>query len=507
MNTIKTSILFCFVALLVACTYDKEPMPPVIPAETGYPDEIAQIIVTKCANEGCHNTQSKAGAGGLDFSTWDNMFLGGRNGNSLIPYSVDHSFMLNFLITSNDFVNPYNPSDTIVPIQPVMPYNGTPLSQGEVSTLINWIHNGAPDKKGFVKFSDNPLRRKIYVPNQGCDEVAVLDANTRVVMRYIKVGVDDNVIESPHQVRISPDGNYWYVVFIGGHVIQKFNTVDDSYVGAIEIGLHQWNTITFTPDSKKAFVCDPGVSTPGVIQVVDLENMVAITQTTQGYPHGSYVTQSGRLYVTNQSDNDNVVYRISITDTTFSNWETQYLYTTIPPVTLQPHEITFTPDEKYYFVTCQHSNEVREMKVDTLGQDSLVAIYNVGAKPQEMSMSTSMPYLYVTCTEDLSVPGQRGSVYIINYQTHSPVTHLYTGWQPHGIAVDDQNQMVYVAHLNYDGGGVAPHHVSGCGGKNGYLSIIDMHTQQLLEIQNADGSSYVYKNELLYYPYFVSVRK
>jgi DNA-binding beta-propeller fold protein YncE len=485
-----------------ACTYDKEPL-VVTPKENGYPDNIAQILVSKCATEGCHNTQSKAGAGGLDFSTWDNMFLGGRNGNSVIPYSVDHSFMLNFVNTDANFTNPYNPIDTIKPIAPVMPYNGTPLSHDEVLTLVNWIHNGAPDKKGFVKFSDNSLRRKFYIPNQGCDEVAVFDADSRVIMRYIKVGVDDNVIESPHQVRVSPDGNYWYVVFYNGHVIQKFSTYDDSYIGAIEIGSHQWNTISFTPDSKKAYICDPGVPGPGIIQVVDLETMAATIQTSQGNTHGSYVTAAGYLYVTNQSDN--LVYRVPVADVGF-NWDTEPLFVTTPSITLQPHEIVFTPDENYYFVTCQHSNEVREMKVNYSGQDSLVAIYNVGDKPQEMSISSSTPYLYVTCMEDSSVSGQRGSVYIINYQSHSISSHVYSGWQPHGIAVDDHNQVVYVANRNVNGG-VAPHHSSSCGGKNGYVSILDMNTNQLLEIHNPDGSSYIYKNELLADPYFISVRK
>jgi DNA-binding beta-propeller fold protein YncE len=498
MKTLVRFLFFCVIAFFLSCTYDKEPTP--VP-DNGYPEEIAKILVNKCANEGCHNTQSKAGAGGLDFSTWEKMFLGGRNGNSVIPYSVDHSFMLNFVNTDPHFVNPYNAADTIHPIQPAMPFNMLPLSTGEIMTLVNWIHQGAPDKNGFVKFSDNPVRRKFYVPNQGCNEVAVFDADSRVVMRYVKVGNGSN--PSPHQVRISPDGNFWYVVFYGGHVLQKFNTSDDSYAGSVEIGQGFWNTISFTPDSKKAFICDPGVPGPGIIQVVNLETMTAVTQTSQGNPHGSYVTQAGYLYVTNQSDN--MVYRVPVADAGF-NWDAENLFVTTPSATLQPHEITFTPDESHYFVTCQNSNEVREMKVDYSGQDSLVAIYNVGAKPQEMSISEATPYLYVTCTEDTSQSNQRGSVYVINYQTHSIVTHVYTGWQPHGIGVDDHNRVVYVANRNISGG-VAPHHANSCGGVNGYLSIIDMNTQQLLEISNADGSSYIYKNELLADPYFVSVRK
>jgi DNA-binding beta-propeller fold protein YncE len=494
MFRLKYFLLFGFSCSLLSCTYDKL-KEQITLQESSYPDDIAKILVSKCATEGCHNTQSKSGAGGLDFSTWDNMFLGGRNGGSVIPYSVSHSFLLNFINTDPDFTNPFDPLDTITPIQPVMPYNGTPLSHEEILTLVNWIYNGAPDKKGKVKFSDNPLRRKFYVPNQGCNEVAVFDADTRVVMRYIKVG--DGTNTSPHQAKISPDGNYWYVVFLGGHVIQKYRTSDDSYVGQIEIGPNDWNTITFTPDSKKAYVCAP---TAGIIQPVYLDSMVAGFPESKGSPHGSYVTQAGYLYITDQVAS--VVHRVSTSDLGF-NWDTENLFPS--STTLQPHEIAFTPDENYYFVTCQNSDEVREMKVNYSGQDSLVNVFNVGSKPQEMSVSTAMPYLYITCMEDISVAGQHGSVYVINYQTHSMLTHLYSGWQPHGIAVDDFNRLVYVANRNVNGG-VAPHHTNSCGGKNGYLSIIDMTTQQLLEIHDPDGSSYTYKNELLADPYFVSVR-
>lgn len=38
-----------------------------------------------------------------------------------------------------------------------MPYNKPPLTAVEYDLLYNWVLNGAPDKNGFVKFSDNPL--------------------------------------------------------------------------------------------------------------------------------------------------------------------------------------------------------------------------------------------------------------------------------------------------------------------------------------------------------------
>src|ERR1041385_8350807 len=82
--------------------------------KSGYLKEIPAILVNKCATAGCHNTQSAVNANGLDFSTWDNMFKGGKNGSSVIPYSVDYSYCLYFINT--------NPALGLI-LQPSMPYN------------------------------------------------------------------------------------------------------------------------------------------------------------------------------------------------------------------------------------------------------------------------------------------------------------------------------------------------------------------------------------------------
>jgi DNA-binding beta-propeller fold protein YncE len=486
---VKLGCFFIFISIsLTTCTYDKE---PVSVSESGYPDDIAKIFVDKCATAGCHNTQSKVAAGGFDLSTWNHLFEGGRNGSPVIPYRPDESFLMYF-------INTY--SDLGISLTPPMPVNGDPLSHDEVVRVRNWIQDGAPDKEGNIKFCCDPNRKKFYVPNQGCDEVAVFDAASRVIMRYVHVGVEP-IIESPHQVRVSPDGLNWYVVFFAGHVIQKFSTIDDSYVGAIEIGNADWNTISFTPDSKKAYVCSPGT---GKVQPVNLETMAAELPTTEGNPHGSYVTQAGYLFITDQGSSN--VKRVPVTDPGF-NWDVEHLYTTLPSTFLSPHEIAFTPDESKYFVTCQNTDEVRMMKVNYSGTDSLLQVFHVGNKPQEMSVSTTKPYLFVSCMEDSSVADVRGSVYVINYITQTIVGSVHSGmWQPHGLAVDDDNQLVYVANRNKDGG-LAPHHSSDCAGRNGFLLMIDMNTLQLLKVLNDDGSTYTYKNELLVDPYFVSIKK
>src|ERR1041385_3017220 len=146
---------------------------------TKYPEKIADIIMTKCAVSGCHNTQSKDAAAGLDLSSWEKMFEGDRNGAVCIPYSAEYSTMFMF---TNTF------SDMGATVEPTMPNNGPPLTREQETILRDWINAGAPDANGFVKWSDNPNRKKYYVTCQGCDVVVSIDAATNLQMRYIPVG-------------------------------------------------------------------------------------------------------------------------------------------------------------------------------------------------------------------------------------------------------------------------------------------------------------------------------
>jgi len=478
-------------ALFSSCTKDQT-------VDTGYPKEVGDILSKKCATAGCHNTISKGAAGGIDLSSWDKLFDGGRSGTPVIPYSTDYSYLLYF-------VNSYPDIDSII-LEPRMPLDRAPLSRSEIYTLRNWIASGAPNNNYTVKFSDNPKRRKFYVANQSCDQVAVFDADTRVIMRYVEVGTDPSVIEGPHQVKVSPDGRYWYVVFYSGHIIQKYSTDNDRLVGNIEIGNGLWNTMTISADGSKGFAAS--LEEDGKVAYIDLDAMQLKTNYTGlNYPHGTWITQDGNtLYVTSQFGN--YCNKLDITDPLSP--ATDYVVINDQPRTtnssLDPHEIIFSPDGSRYFLSCMTSNEVRVLQTSN---DSLIAVIPVGRKPQEFSLSQDRPYLFVSCTDDPFAIGKTGSIAVIDYNTLTKVVPngIYSGFQPHGLAVDDDNDMVYVANLNFDPNGPPPHHSSACGGRNGNLTVLDMRTLQLLRISTPDGITYSYQTELLSFPYSVAYRK
>jgi DNA-binding beta-propeller fold protein YncE len=127
----------------------------------------------------------------------------------------------------------------------------------------------------------------------------------------------------------------------------------------------------------------------------------------------------------------------------------------------------------------------------------MLANVKVGSFPQEVVVSQKYNMAYVTCPEDtVTNPNLRGSVAIIDLNTKSLVKKIYTGHQPHGIAVDEANNKIIVANRNQSDDGPAPHHTSECGGRNGNLVSIDANTLLLNKK----------KIELSVDPYFVSIK-
>lgn len=477
----KRVLFFISLFAVAACLYPgcKRDEPAFDLESSGYPDDIGQIVLGNCAVSGCHNSASAHAAAGLDLTSWDAMMRGDRAGAVVIPYSHDHSSL--FMIC-NTF------SDLGVMMEPTMPFRDDPLTRVQMITLRNWINAGAPSREGQIAFSGNPGRKKYYVANQGCDVVTVMDQETGLAMRYIPVGADF-AIESPHTIRMSPDGNYWYVCFASGRYLEKYRTSDDAFVGRILLGADasaafgSWNTFAITPDSRHAFVVDWSLN--GRIVWVDLETM----QFNQVYqsslivqPHGSAVSPDGNiLYITTTSGN--FIYKFDVSDPT----SPQLDQVIIDGVSSFPsnassengHEVAISPDGTKYFISCSGTNFVRVFDIAT---DSLLATIPVGVYPLEFGFSRSTPYAYVTCMEDtVTYAGKRGSVYIFNWQSNTVIGSVYTGHQPHGIAVDDDKQKVIVANRNVVSGGPAPHHASACGGRNGYVSFIDMMTQTFID--------------------------
>lgn len=483
---IRTALLLfvSFAVALVSCTKDSAP-----PEFGDYPTEIGRIMTYKCATSGCHNTASAAGSAGLDLSSYSTLFKGSTSGSPVIPFRSDFSSLCYFINTYDDL----GPKNT-----PTMPLNGTALSREEVKTIKDWVDQGAPDIKGNVMWADDPKRKKYYVLNQGCDVVTVFDMKSQLPIRYINVGNRPSVAESPHMIKFSHDGNYWYVIFVANNILQKFRASDDVLVGEVDLGrgsgnstYDNWNTFAISNDNKRAYVTS--WQTNSRIAAVDLENM-RLLHNFGGITdaHGTALNANNdTIYITKQSGN--YIYKI---DTGFSSLNTVVLdvagTTPVGSPLMDPHEIVFSPDGSRYFVSCQGSDEVRVMQ--TAGDVFLYAI-QTGEYPVEMLISPQRNKLYVTCMEDPNPnPKIKGSVSVIDINSYS-VNNYKVGYEPHGIGIDEVNQVLIVSNRNILASGPTPHHTGVCG-RNGFVNYFNINTMNLL----------TKKTEVASDPYSLTVR-
>jgi len=475
-------LFFClFIIVLISVTCKKDPQ---IPTFADFPPGVNEIFSSKCATSGCHNSSSYLGAADLDLSSYASLFRGSNNGSPVIPYRSDFSSLCYFINTYSEF----GPSNN-----PTMPLYANPLSKAEVKTIKDWIDNGAPDINGNVMWSDNPNRKKYYVLNQGCDVVTVFDAETQLPIRYITVGNVPNIAESPHMLKVSPDGQYWYVIFVANNILQKYRTSDDSFVGEVSLGAYQsWNTIVISNDSKKAYCVSWQASSR--LAIIDLENMNLLYNLGGGNftdAHGVALNKTNdTIYITRQTGN--YIYKI---DTAFNTGFQEISLNGLTPnqtSSLDPHEIIFSPDGTKYFVSCQASNQVRVMR--TAG-DSLLQIINTGQYPLEFAKSVSKNKLYVTCQNEPGLnPNSKGCINAIDMTTYQSTKYM-VGYEPHGIAIDETNGFVIVASRNTGVTGPVPHHTGVCG-RNGFVNYFNINTMQLLSK----------KTEVAADPYSVSIR-
>lgn len=428
-----------------------------------YPVQVGKILITKCTNGACHNSQNASVCNGLDLSNWETLFTkGSNNGSPVIPYSSKFSSLCYFINTYPELGNINTPT---------MPLYASPLSKEEVLSIKQWIDNGAPDINGKVYGTDT--YQKIYVVNQGCDVITVLDANTQLPIRMIEVGALPNVIEAPHFINFSPDGKYWYVVFINSPYLEKYDAQTDKLITRCNLNNQlDWNRIIISNDGKKGY-CVAWTSNGKIISV-DLDKMQVIHAMYGLYfPHGTALSKNNdTLYVAAQTGN--FFMKIDTALNTHIDIPIDNSATINYASSLDPHDIFVSKNGTKLYFTCQASNEIREFDLTT---NSVTHVIPVGNFPQAMAYSTTYNTLYVSCALDAN-GSQLGSIVAINLNTYN-TQKVYVGYEPHGIAIDEANNLLYVPSRNLTGQGIPPHHASVCTGKNGFITVLNIPSMSI----------------------------
>ncbi|MCX8080994.1 MAG: hypothetical protein N3F09_07150 [Bacteroidia bacterium] len=464
----KASIVIVLILALVSCKKDKGK-----PEDwNGYPFDVGRILITRCATSGCHDSKSYQAAGNLDLSSWDKLFSGTSAGMPVIPYSPEFSYLMYF-------INSY--PDLGLMQEPRMPLNDPPLSREEVNIIRHWIEQGAPDAHGRIYGSN--VKNKVYVVNQGCDVVTILNADDGKPIRYIKVGREEGVVESPHYVMVSPDEKYWYVLFLNANVVQKFRVSDNAHVADIPLSpkaagwnntdMKDWNTFCISSDGKKGYAV--AWTSLGAVSAVDLEKHKLLHYyPALPEPHGICLNKTeDTLIITAEKGNF-----ISLLDTSFQFKYDISLQPGFPPSInnqINIHEASLNPLNKdEVWLTCQQSDDIRIFNLKT----HTLQIIPVSDYPQTFSWSNITGKCYVSSPYDnTTFPGQQGCLSIVDGQTKQ-VQKVHHVPQGHGIFVSDKSKKIFSASRNIGGAAYPPHHTTNCTGKNGYLTWFDLLTLQ-----------------------------
>jgi DNA-binding beta-propeller fold protein YncE len=510
--------VFLLVAVIAVYMAGCKPKPKVTPAPiaavTGnFPASIATIFINKCAIAGCHDAASAQFADGFMMDTWAHVFNGAYDGAMVVPYSTSYSPLLYYINTN--LAN----GDTALPTMPISTTTKplSVLSQAEYDTIKNWIAHGAPDVNGNVAFSTNPsTRQKLYSIQTGCNQLAVIDGQTKLVMRYIAVG--DGTDAALHDVLCSSDGLYAYISFYAGNIVQKIDCTTDTVVATVSLasglaggvisGEGQWSIFSLSPDNSTLMVT--AFQPTGYVAAINTASMQVIPNLSLGwaqggnsnirYPHGIAANAAfDTFYTTIEYGNEVVKWwyisgaphfkTITVNSSTATNVTTY-------GVTPDPHFITMSPDYSKYFVTCENTDQVRVLSTAT---DKVIDSINVGAWPQEMAIDTINNYLFVACMLDRTNANGEGTVYVINYNTDA-VVKILSGFffEPHDIGVDEEDGLLYVLSTNLDtvAGEPPPHHSTACG-VPGWYNVYNLST-----LQPADNNIYYVLND----PYTITSR-
>ena len=417
---IRLTVAFVFVMLASALFfYSCKKEATIVNGNTGFPNDIQRIFQNKCATAGCHNDKSFQNAAGLNLTTWENLvYKGGVSGSVVIPFRPEFSSLFQFCNTYDDLG---------LTADPTMPLNAEKLSREEILTIRNWIISGCKNRDGEIPFAnDFGTRKKIYLSNQGCDVISVIDAQTKLVMRYLTIGKNPAMIEVPHFLTMSSDGQYFYACFTEGEYVQKYNAQNGELLGEVNIGTGSWNVVKLTPDNKTAYVS--GLTNPGRLAKINTETMT-LEFMFQGVglfnnPHGIASTQTGdTLYITAQNGNFFYRFRPNVVaapdEISLVKGETPNTITG----RYDPHEVQFSPDYSKYFFTCQASDEVRVFDATA---DTLLKVIPVGKFPLEFAISENKNLLFVSCSEEPNptFPSLKGSVDVIDLNTLSVVNTI-----------------------------------------------------------------------------------
>ena len=241
---------------------------------------------------------------------------------------------------------------------------------------------------------------------------------------------------TPSYVQVAPNGQYAYVANPFTHVITVLNTATDRVSGVIKIPQGPPQFVSFSPDSRTAYVSvyTTGKNLVHLVVFIDTatKKVTATVPVNNRTPGPSTTSPDGRyLYVPNHnmSMTGSNVNIMDVIDTT-----TKKLTSTIavPP---NPHWVVFAKSGLVYYVTDHMSTTVTVLNAAT---NQKVTEIQVGETPHSIAISPDGSRLAIT-----SFSGNE--VFVVSTANDKQVATIPVGRNPLEIAYTPDGRYIYTA--------------------------------------------------------------
>ncbi len=425
-----------------------------------YSGSVQRIFDRSCSASECHGGGGDPG-GGLLLTSWSNLIAGSRYGEVVVPFRPEESHLIDHLTGA---------------AEPRMPLSRDPLPESEIDLLRDWVADGARNDDGVVPYADS--RRKVYVCNQGSDQLTIFDADALVTRRILDIGVNP-AADYPHNVFVDPQGEFFYVTLLGSANVLKYDARADTLVAAAAVGQAPANPVT-SPDGRTLYVTNWRSDNP-TLHVLDAATLaeryaLRFPSALGASPHGLCVTRDGTTVYTTHEEAGSVFEIVPGTTAE------QSVLTFIPlegreSRRLQPLQVVLDAEERFAYVTCLNAGEVQV--IDTV-LDEVVKVIPIGGNPWLAALTHDGSRIYVA-------NWGKNAVDVIDTATQELVTTLTNQTvgetvfaRPHGVAMSADGSQVFISNENTNGA-FPPHHGGETSG-NGNVVVIDLATDEVVKV-------------------------
>jgi YVTN family beta-propeller protein len=420
---------------------------------------VQRIFDWSCSATDCHGGGNVGG--GLLLTSWSNLIAGSRYGEVIVPFRPEESHLIDHLTGA---------------AQPRMPLSRDSLPESEIDLIRDWVADGARSDAGAVPYADS--RRKVYVCNQGSDQLTVLDADALVARRILDVGLNPGA-DYPHNVVVDPAGEFFYMTLLGSAHVLKYDAHADTMVAAAPVGQAPANPVA-SPDGSTLYVTNWRSDNP-TLHVLDAATLaeryvLRFPPALGASPHGLCVTRDGTTVYTTHEEAGSV-FEIRPGSTAEQSSLTFIPLAGRDTRRLQPLQVVLDAAERFAYVTCLNAGEVQV--IDTV-LDEVVKVIPIGGNPWLAALTGDGSRIYVAnwgknAVDVIDTAAQELVATLTNQTVGEPVFA-----RPHGVAMSADGTQVYVTNENTNGD-FPPHHGGETSG-NGNVVVIDVASNEVVKV-------------------------